>query len=162
MYVGFSSSTSSFPTSHYVLGWSFKMNGQAQELVHSHLPHLTRIGCKKESKLLTIGVPVMSVSLVLLAIVGIIYVIRWKRKFAELLEDWELEYRPQRFKYKELYVATKGFKEKELLGGGFGKVYRGILPTSKTEVAMKKVSHESRQGMKEFVVEVVSIGRLVT
>lgn len=161
MYVGFSSSTSSFPTSHYVLGWSFKMNGQAQELVHSHLPHLPRIECKKESKLLIIGVPVMSVSLVLLAIVGIIYAIRWKRKFAELLEDWELEYGPQRFKYKELYVATKGFKEKELLGGGgFGKVYRGILPASKTEVAVKKVSHESRQGMKEFVAEVVSIGRL--
>ncbi|KAM1094749.1 hypothetical protein ACFX2I_009704 [Malus domestica] len=96
MYVGFSSSTSSFPTSHYVLGWSFKMNGQAQELVHSHLPHLPRIECKKESKLLIIGVPVMSVSLVLLAIVGIIYAIRWKRKFAELLEDWELEYGPQR------------------------------------------------------------------
>ncbi|CAN6715731.1 unnamed protein product [Malus baccata var. baccata] len=147
MYVGFSSSTSSFPTSHYVLGWSFKINGQAQEL--------------KESKLLIIGVPVMSVSLVLLAIVGIIYAIRQKRKFAELLEDWELEYGPQRFKYKELYVATKGFKEKELLGrGGFGKVYRGILPASKTEVAVKKVSHESRQGMKEFVAEVVSIGRL--
>ncbi|KAB2630643.1 L-type lectin-domain containing receptor kinase IV.1-like [Pyrus ussuriensis x Pyrus communis] len=126
MYVGFSSST-------------------AQELAHSQLPNLHRIGGKKVSKLLTIGVPVMSVSLVLLAIVGIMYAIRRKRKF----------------KYKELSVATKGFKQKELLGrGGFGKVYRGILPASKTEVAVKKVSHESRQGMKEFMAEVVSIGHL--
>ncbi|KAM1949266.1 hypothetical protein ACFX15_009340 [Malus domestica] len=94
MYVGFSSSTGSLPTSHYVLGWSFKMNGQAQELVHSQLPNLPRIGGKKVSKLLTIGVPVMSLSLVLLPIVGIISAIRRKRKFAELLEDWELEYGP--------------------------------------------------------------------
>ena len=39
-------------------------------------------------------------------------------------------------------------------------MYRGVLPGSRTEVAVKKVSHGSRQGMKEFVAEVVSIGRL--
>ncbi|CAL8165306.1 unnamed protein product [Prunus armeniaca] len=160
MYVGFSSATGSLPTSHYVLGWSFKMNGQAQELALSQLPKLPRIGGKKISKLLTIGVPVIFVSSVFLAILGAVYAIR-KKKFAELLEDWELEYGPQRFKYKELYIATKGFKEKELLGrGGFGKVYKGILPTSKTEIAVKRISHESRQGMREFVAEIVSIGRL--
>ncbi|XP_009334389.2 L-type lectin-domain containing receptor kinase IV.1-like [Pyrus x bretschneideri] len=161
MYVGFSSSTGSVLTSHYVLGWSFKINGQAQELVVSKLPKLPQIGGKRRSKLLTIGVPILSVSLILLAVYCLIYVIRRKSKFAELLEDWELEYGPQRFKYKELYIATKGFKEKELLGtGGFGKVYRGILPTTKIEIAVKRVSHESRQGMKEFVAEIVSIGRL--
>ncbi|XP_008240475.1 PREDICTED: L-type lectin-domain containing receptor kinase IV.1-like [Prunus mume] len=159
MYVGFSSG-SDF-TSHYVLGWSFEINGQAPELVLSQLPKLPRIGRKKISNFLTVGVPVMSVSLVLLVVSGLIYFIRRKRKFAELLEDWELEYGPQRFKYKDLYIATKGFKENELLGtGGFGKVYRGILPSSKIEIAVKKVSHESRQGMKEFVAEIVSIGRL--
>ncbi|TQE08224.1 hypothetical protein C1H46_006191 [Malus baccata] len=148
MYVGFSASTGSFLTSHYVLGWSFATNGQAREIVLSQLPKLPRIGGKKRSNLVAIGVPVMSVSLVLLAISGLIYGIRRMKKFAELLEDWELEYGPQRFKYKELYIATKGFKEKELLGtGGFGKVYRGILPSSKTEIAVKRVSHDSRQGM---------------
>lgn len=35
-----------------------------------------------------------------------------------------------------------------------------MLPTSKIEIAVKKVSHESRQGMKVFVAEIVSIGRL--
>jgi serine/threonine protein kinase len=48
-----------------------------------------------------------------------------------------------------------------LLGiGGFGRVYRGVLPKSRLDVAVKRVSHESRQGIKEFVSEVVSIGRL--
>ncbi|PRQ43212.1 putative protein kinase RLK-Pelle-L-LEC family [Rosa chinensis] len=161
MYVGFSSATGSVPTSHYVVGWSFRMNGQAQDLITSKLPKLPSIAGKKRSMLFTFGVPLISVSLVLLVVSGVLYVIRRKRKFAEVLEDWELEYGPQRFKYKELYIATKGFREKELLGtGGFGKVYRGLLPSSEVEIAVKRVSHESRQGMKEFVAEIVSIGRL--
>ncbi|XP_061992464.1 L-type lectin-domain containing receptor kinase IV.1-like [Rosa rugosa] len=161
MYVGFSSSTGSFLTSHYVVGWSFRMNGQAQDLIASKLPKLPSIAGKKRSMLFTFGVPLISVNLFLLVVSGVLYVIRRKRKFAEVLEDWELEYGPQRFKYKELYIATKGFREKELLGtGGFGKVYRGLLPSSEIEIAVKRVSHESRQGMKEFVAEIVSIGRL--
>jgi len=44
--------------------------------------------------------------------------------------------------------------------GGFGKVYRGVLPTSKIEIAVKTVSHESKQGKKEFVAEIASMGRL--
>ncbi|KAK4582067.1 hypothetical protein RGQ29_025296 [Quercus rubra] len=159
MYVGFSSATGTFLTSHYILGWSFKMNGKAQELVLSRLPKLPR--GKERSKLLTIGLPVILVSLVLVAISGATYVIKRKRKFAELVEDWEVDYGPHRFKYKDLYIATKGFGDKELLGsGGFGKVYKGVLTTSKIEIAVKKVSHESRQGMREFVAEIVSIGRL--
>jgi serine/threonine protein kinase len=161
MYVGFSSSTGSFLSAHYVLGWSFKVNGQAPELDLSQLPKLPRIGGKPISKFLTIALPVIIVSLVSVAISAVVYVIKRKRKYAELLEDWELQYGPHRFKFKDLYIATKGFRDKELLGaGGFGKVYRGILPTLKIEIAVKRVSHESRQGMKEFVAEIVSIGQL--
>ncbi|XP_059463109.1 L-type lectin-domain containing receptor kinase IV.1-like [Corylus avellana] len=161
MYVGFSSSTASILTAHYVLGWSFKVNGQAPELDVSQLPKLPRIGGKPRSKFLTIGLPWIIVSLASVAISAVVYAIRRKEKFAELLEDWEIQYGPHRFKYKDLYIATKGFRDKELLGaGGFGRVYRGILPTSKIEIAVKRVSHESRQGMKQFVAEIVSIGRL--
>ncbi|KAF2303194.1 hypothetical protein GH714_014478 [Hevea brasiliensis] len=135
MYVGFSSSTASVLTSHYVLGWSYKMNGQAQALDLARLPKLPRIGPKERSKFLTIGVPTISVSVVFILISGLFYFIRRKRKFAEVLEDWELDYGPHRFKYKDLYIATKGFRDKELLGsGGFG--------------------------MKVFIAEIVSIGRL--
>ncbi|MFQ6632047.1 hypothetical protein Gotur_009885, partial [Gossypium turneri] len=161
MYVGFSSSTGSVLTSHYVLGWSFKVNGQAEELTLSQLPKLPRLGPKKKPKVLTIGLPLILVSLALAGVSGAAYLIRRKRKFADVVEDWELEYGPHRFKFKDLYIATKGFKDKELLGaGGFGRVYRGVLPSNKLEVAVKRVSHESRQGMREFVAEIVSIGRL--
>ncbi|GMP50854.1 hypothetical protein CsSME_00017298 [Camellia sinensis var. sinensis] len=161
MYVGFSSSTGSVETSHYVLGWSFQLNGEARPLDLSRLPKLPRIGPKKISKFLTIGLPIICLMSVFGVMAGVVFYVRRKRKFAEVLEDWELAYGPHRFKYKDLYIATKGFREKELLGiGGFGKVYRGILPVSKIEIAVKRVSHESRQGMREFVAEIVSIGRL--
>ncbi|KAK3415759.1 hypothetical protein EUGRSUZ_H01501 [Eucalyptus grandis] len=120
-------------------------------------------GRKKEEtlKVLTIVLPLMVLLVVSMLILGAVYVIRRKRKFAEVLEDWERDYGPHRFKYKDLYTATKGFRDQELLGaGGFGQVYRGILPTSNIEIAVKRVSHESRQGMREFVAEIISIGRL--
>ncbi|GLT89548.1 hypothetical protein SLE2022_075260 [Rubroshorea leprosula] len=161
VYVGFSSSTGSPAASHCVLGWSFMINGQAEELDITRLPKLPRGGPNQTLKYLTIGLPLISLTLVFATVSGVVYFIKRKREFADVVEDWELEYGPQRFKYKDLYVATNGFKDKGLLGsGGFGRVYRGTLPTSKLEIAVKKVSHESRQGMKEFVAEIVSIGRL--
>ncbi|KAK1396851.1 Protein kinase domain-containing protein [Heracleum sosnowskyi] len=122
MYVGFSCTTGSrLVTSHYVLGWSFMVNGMATELDLLNLPKLPRIGPKKKSKSLTTGLPLILVTMFLMTTSGVVYYIRRKKKFAEVLEDWELEYGPHRFKYKELYVATKGFKDKDLLGkGGFG------------------------------------------
>ncbi|KAK7373767.1 hypothetical protein VNO80_07187 [Phaseolus coccineus] len=160
MYVGFSSSTGSIQSYHYILGWSFKVNGQAQQLAFSELPKLPRRGSKEESKVLIVGLPLISLSLVIMVALAVVHVIK-RKKFKELLEDWEQDYGPHRFKYKDLSLATKGFREKELLGsGGFGRVYKGVMPISKIEVAVKKVSHESRQGMREFVAEIVSIGRL--
>ncbi|TMW90076.1 hypothetical protein EJD97_016229 [Solanum chilense] len=158
MYVGFSSSTGSVPTHHYILGWSFKANGKAQEL--SQLPSLPRLGRKGASRFVTIGLPVISLVTIVVATLVVVCYVR-RKKYEEVLEDWEREYRPQRFNYKDLYTATKGFREKELLGaGGFGKVYKGVMPVTKLEIAVKKISHESRQGMKEFVSEIVSIGRM--
>ncbi|XP_058099375.1 L-type lectin-domain containing receptor kinase IV.1-like isoform X2 [Magnolia sinica] len=161
MYIGFSTSTKAAPASHYILGWSFKMNGQAQVLDPLLLPKLPRIGPKKKSKLLTIGLPVIVLFLTLTGISAIGLIVRRKIKFAEVLEDWEREYGTHRFLYKDLFMATKGFTDKELLGiGGFGRVYRGVLSTSNIEVAVKRISHDSRQGMREFISEIMSLGRL--
>jgi len=160
MYVGFSSSTGLMVASQYILGWSFKVNDQAQNLEISELPKLPVFAEKKKSKFLTVGLPLILLSLVFMITLGVMYYVKLK-KFDEVLEDWEHEYGPHRFKFKDLYSATKGFREKGLLGvGGFGRVYKGVIPSSKLEVAVKRVSHESRQGIREFVSEIVSIGRL--
>ncbi|XXG54543.1 hypothetical protein AAC387_Pa03g2393 [Persea americana] len=161
MYVGFSSATGPIVASHYVLGWSFKMNGVAKSLDISSLPKLPRRGSKGRTKFLVIGLPMIVVASVLSITFGVKYIVRRRIKFAEVLEDWEIEYKPHRFSYKDLFIATKGFRDTEILGiGGFGSVYKGILPTSKIEIAVKRVSHESKQGTREFIAEVVSLGRL--
>jgi hypothetical protein len=161
-YVGFSSATGPIHSRHYILGWSFAMDDEPAPAIDiAKLPKLPRLGPKPQSKLPEILLPIGTAALlVALGIVAVILV-RRRRRYAELREDWEVEFGPHRFSYKDLFHATDGFKEKHLLGtGGFGRVYKGVLPTSKLEVAVKKVSHESRQGMREFVAEVVSIGRI--
>ncbi|TVU51552.1 hypothetical protein EJB05_02987, partial [Eragrostis curvula] len=75
--------------------------------------------------------------------------------------EWEREYGPPSFTYRDLLAATNGFKDKLLLGrGGFGRVYRGVLAHSKQTVAIKRVSPESKQGMKEFMAEIIILGHL--
>ncbi|RWW53015.1 hypothetical protein BHE74_00040527 [Ensete ventricosum] len=161
MYVGFSSSTGPWLTSHYVLGWSFKMNGVAQALNVSLLPSLPREKSNQKLKVSRIGLPLASVTVVLIIVGIVVLILRRRTKYSELLEDWELEYGPHRFSYKDLFEATMGFRDKELLGmGGFGRVYKGVLPSSRSEVAVKRVSRGSRQGMREFIAEIVSLGRL--
>ncbi|KAJ6895511.1 hypothetical protein NC651_021884 [Populus alba x Populus x berolinensis] len=160
MYVGFSSSTGAVASSHYILGWSFNRGGEAQSLDVSKLPTLPTRRKSRKKPQLRIVVPTITAIILLVAISGDVCIIR-RKKYEELREDWEQEYGPQRFSYKDLYKATKGFTDSELLGcGGFGKVYRGVLPSSSMQVAVKKVSHDSRQGTKEFVAEIVSMGRL--
>ncbi|TYI58465.1 hypothetical protein E1A91_D11G360700v1 [Gossypium mustelinum] len=148
MYVGFSSSTGSVPatsSSHYILAWSFKMNGSTDELDLFRLPKIPRHdnkGIKQLKKILAITLSFTGLTLVLVLVFGFVLISR-KKRFMEILEDWE------------------GFKKKEVLGrGGFGRQYKGILPSSNIQITVKRISHDSRQGMREFVAEIATIGRL--
>ncbi|KAH7514676.1 hypothetical protein FEM48_Zijuj11G0115100 [Ziziphus jujuba var. spinosa] len=78
----------------------------------------------------------------------------------ESLEDWELDC-PHRFSFKDIYKATKGFKDSEVIGvGGFGAVYKGVLPSTGAEIAVKKITPNSLQGIRDFAAEVESLGQL--
>ncbi|CAM8968072.1 unnamed protein product [Rhodiola kirilowii] len=157
MYVGFSASTGLLASSHYVFGWSFKVNGVARPLTLSSLPKLPKIK-KPISPPLIIGI---SVSAGLVAAAGLAFYIANRIKNADPIQDWELDVGPHRYSYAQLKAATKGFSDKEILGfGGFGKVYRGVLPKSDMVVAVKRISHESRQGLQEFASEITSMGKL--
>uniref|UniRef100_A0A453LX02 non-specific serine/threonine protein kinase n=1 Tax=Aegilops tauschii subsp. strangulata TaxID=200361 RepID=A0A453LX02_AEGTS len=136
-------------------------HGPARPIDIGSLPKLPFVGAKPRSKVLDIVLPIATAAFVLGVVAVVILLVRRRSRYAEVREDWEVEFGPHRFTYKDLFRATEGFKNKTLLGfGGFGRVYKGVLPKSKLEVAVKKVSHESRQGIKEFVAEVVTIGRL--
>ncbi|XP_018820039.2 putative L-type lectin-domain containing receptor kinase II.2 [Juglans regia] len=159
MYVGFSASTGTVASDHYILGWSFNKSGQAQSLDISRLPTLPPRRKRNEKRIVVIWAHLIVVVVLLLMITGAVYYFR-RKKYEEVREDWESEYGTHRFSYKSLYKATKGFKAKEIIGeGGFGKVYRGTLPSNE-QIAVKRVSHDSQQGMKEFVAEIISMGRL--
>ncbi|CAK9158871.1 unnamed protein product, partial [Ilex paraguariensis] len=164
MYVGFSAAAGAAKltgSNHYILGWSFNKTGPAQILDVSILPPVPGVMITKGTLVRDVTISVAVVLVVLIITTGGIAYIKHRRKYAEVREDWEVEYGPQRFSYKDLYKATKGFNHKELLGaGGFGQVFRGILSSSNAQVAVKRVSHESNQGMREFVAEIASMGRL--
>lgn len=158
MFVGFSASTGLLASGHYVLGWSFKINGEAKSLDLVSLPKIQET--KKKHTSLIVSLSVVGIILVLASILISVFLVR-KIKNAEVIEPWELEIVPHRYKYQELKRATRNFKDSELLGfGGFGRVYRGTLPNPRTQVAVKRISHESKQGVREFVSEISTIGRL--
>lgn len=162
MFVGFSSSTGTATGRHYVLGWSFSLNGKAKELDLSKLPSLSTPSTRHVRRrhiILMVALPVAIA--VLAALMLIIHRMRKESKLKSENEEWEVEFGPHRFSYKDLHKATKGFRDENLLGvGGFGSVYKGVLPKSNVEVAVKRISHESRQGMKEFMAEIASTGRV--
>uniref|UniRef100_A0A803LX34 non-specific serine/threonine protein kinase n=1 Tax=Chenopodium quinoa TaxID=63459 RepID=A0A803LX34_CHEQI len=163
MYVGFSSSTSLFTSSQYILGWSWNQSGKAQDLDPSKLPLLPRFKPRKIKLSLSqlIFLVLLSVLLLLLLLISGAVWFLWRKKYEEVLEPWEKKHAPQRFSYKDLYAATRGFRNSELLGvGGFRKVYKGVLSSTGDQVAVKRVSHDSKQGIREFVAEISSMRRL--
>lgn len=111
---------------------------------------------------LGIGVPVLVI--VLIALAGLVYLHR-RRKAAEdhaiLGALKSLPGTPREFKYSELKKATNNFDDKNKLGqGGFGIVYRGILPKETVEIAVKKFSRGNLKGKDDFLAELTIINRL--
>ncbi|AEE84717.2 cysteine-rich RECEPTOR-like kinase [Arabidopsis thaliana] len=62
--------------------------------------------------------------------------------------------------YRTIQTATNDFAESNKIGrGGFGEVYKGTFSNGK-EVAVKRLSKNSRQGEAEFKTEVVVVAKL--
>ncbi|RXH90440.1 hypothetical protein DVH24_035204 [Malus domestica] len=145
MYVGFCAATGALVESHRILAWSFSNSNFSisDALVTQNLPSFV----VSENK----------------SVFGVKGRKRRKRmkgeEDVEKVEDWELEYWPHRIDYEEIHTATEGFSEKKVIGiGGLGKVYKGVLGGA--EVAVKRILLQSERGLKEFVAEVSSLGRL--
>lgn len=64
----------------------------------------------------------------------------------------------QTFTFQELAAATHNFKSDSFIGeGGFGKVYKGRLERTGQNVAIKQLDRNGLQGIREFVVEVLTL-----
>ncbi|EXB93547.1 L-type lectin-domain containing receptor kinase S.1 [Morus notabilis] len=165
MFVGFSASKTQWVEAQRILAWSFSDTGAAREINTTNLPiFLLAESSSSLSSGAIAGIAIGCVVFVILC-ASLGFWLWRKRKLKreeenDDVEDWELDYWPHRISYEELYDATNGFSADELLGsGGFGKVYRGTL-LNNTEIAVKCVNHDSKQGLREFMAEISSMGRL--
>lgn len=166
MYVGFTASTGALVESHKILSWSFSNTNSSlsESLITTGLPtfELPKTPIH-ETKGFIAGLTVGLLFVVIVcSVVAFLLISRkreMKRRRAEM-EDWELEYWPHRISYQEIESATKNFSEENVIGvGGNGKVYKGVLPGG-SDIAVKRISHESSEGIRAFLAEVSSLGRL--
>lgn len=165
MFVGFSASKTLWVEVRRILAWSLSDTGAPpREINTTGLPVFFLDSPSSSLSTGAIAGIVIGcvVFLCLLGLGG--YFLWWKlirEEEEEEAEEWELEFWPHRFTYEDLSAATDSFSSDRLLGsGGFGKVYRGILSNNSNEVAVKCVNHDSKQGLREFMAEIESMGRL--
>ncbi|KAK6133449.1 hypothetical protein DH2020_032817 [Rehmannia glutinosa] len=166
MYVGFTASTGDMIQSHKILGWSFSNTNFSlseglitEGLPSFELPETPIHRTKGFIAGVTAGILLFAI---LCSIASYLFVKRRRRILKEIdeMEDWELEYWPHRITYQEIDSATKRFAEENVIGiGGNGKVYKGVLPGG-SEVAVKRISHENGEGIRAFLAEISSLGRV--
>ncbi|XP_038879424.1 L-type lectin-domain containing receptor kinase S.1 [Benincasa hispida] len=164
MFVGFSASKTKWVEAQRILAWSFSDTGVAREINTTNFPVFMRASSPSSLPPGSVASIVIGCVVFVIIIAGFGVFWYWRKNRAkeedDEIEDWELEYWPHRFSNEELSQATDGFSDENLLGsGGFGKVFKGTLPNN-TEIAVKCVNHDSKQGLREFMAEISSMGRL--
>lgn len=95
----------------------------------------------------------------LVALLGLFFIVYWRQKRRLLIATKTMEHSLTRFVYRDLQSATKNFSQK-LGAGGFGSVFKGILPDSTAIAAKKLDSINHSQGEKQFRAEVSAIGMI--
>ncbi|KFK24659.1 hypothetical protein AALP_AA8G008300 [Arabis alpina] len=167
MYVGFTAATGDHSSAHYIMGWSFSSGGDTpvvETLNLSDLPRAPPNTAKNRgynSQVLALILALSGVTVILLALLFFFVIYKKRLQEGEILEDWEINH-PHRLRYKDLYAATDGFNQNRIVGtGGFGTVFKGSVSSSSSDqIAVKKITPNSMQGVREFVAEVESLGRL--
>ncbi|XP_073126248.1 G-type lectin S-receptor-like serine/threonine-protein kinase At4g27290 [Henckelia pumila] len=102
-----------------------------------------------------------SVLAIILVVLVLCYLWQLNRQTGEtrtnnIEEDQELHL----FPFKCILAATNNFSLHNKIGqGGFGPVYKGELPGAQ-EIAVKRLSQDSGQGLREFKNEVILIAKL--
>uniref|UniRef100_A0A0D9X1T0 Protein kinase domain-containing protein n=1 Tax=Leersia perrieri TaxID=77586 RepID=A0A0D9X1T0_9ORYZ len=120
-------------------------------------------GKKKSSPVLAIVLPIVLVGLLMFTLVTL-YIWRKKRLLpkAPLIENTDdLEDFDSIFiELATLQLATTNFDESNRIGeGGFGVVYKGVLPDGQ-EVAVKRLSRFSKQGLGQLKNELALVAKL--
>lgn len=128
-------------------------------------PATTGGGGNKTGRVLAIALPI--VAAIIAAVVICFYI--WKRKterarkpsIADPTDPEDIgSIDSLILSISTLRVATDNFDDSNKLGeGGFGVVYKGVLPSDQ-EIAVKRLSQSSRQGIEELKNELVLVAKL--
>ncbi|VFQ67312.1 unnamed protein product [Cuscuta campestris] len=129
---------------------------------------------RRRRKIITVGLPLIIVAALVAIVFGTIFCLKKRRMSPETTknvfaahnykessggthsEDLDL---PQ-FDLYTLTLATDQFSVHNKIGeGGFGPVYKGVLKGGQ-EIAVKRLSEASKQGLREFRNEVICITKL--
>lgn len=128
---------------------------------------------KKKSAVLKIILPAMA-SLLILTCICLVWICKSRgKRFSRKIRNKHTKQHLNAFNeienenievasvgFEDILTATDNFSDYNILGkGGFGKVYKGMLEGDE-EVAVKRLSKGSGQGVEEFRNEVVLIAKL--
>ncbi|GLU23490.1 hypothetical protein SLE2022_394900 [Rubroshorea leprosula] len=109
-----------------------------------------------KKQVMIIVISVMLTGMVLIGLLCYIWIKKRRKQGGGENEEMELPI----FDLTTMVKATDNFSGNNMLGqGGFGPVYKGILADGQ-EIAVKRLSKSSRQGMVEFKNEVILIAKL--
>ncbi|CAK8577923.1 unnamed protein product [Lathyrus sativus] len=76
-------------------------------------------------------------------------------------DEFQMSAGPKKMSYYELLNATNNFEETRKLGrGGFCGVYKGYFKDSNSVTAIKRISADSRQGIKQYSAKMKIISQL--
>ncbi|AES90558.1 putative protein kinase RLK-Pelle-L-LEC family [Medicago truncatula] len=159
--VGISASTGKVDEEHMLLSWSFSTSQPSYFVVD---PRKTKLW-----EGLAVGGVCLSWSLV-----AILIIFLWKKNKGkedeptsettsdqDMDDEFQMGAGPKKISYYELLNATNNFEETQKLGqGGFGGVYKGYFKDSNSVAAIKRISADSRQGVKQYSAEVKIISQL--
>ncbi|KAJ8541226.1 hypothetical protein K7X08_002042 [Anisodus acutangulus] len=109
---------------------------------------------RKKAEILAVSFSLL-MAMILLSLILFLYI--WKKKKKLKLQD---EFELPMFQLSTLTRATNNFSVSNKIGeGGFGAVYKGVLEEGQ-EIAVKRLSRTSMQGLDEFKNEVIYIAKL--
>nr|GMC48213.1 G-type lectin S-receptor-like serine/threonine-protein kinase At4g27290 [Ipomoea batatas] len=115
--------------------------------------HSSSMGRKTRLLVLCLLLPAVTV---LAGVSFVWYFFRTRKREQKLENELELPI----FDWSTISRATNNFSQENMLGqGGFGAVYKGVLDGGE-EIAVKRLSKNSMQGLEEFKNEVICIAKL--
>ncbi|CAI8617997.1 unnamed protein product [Vicia faba] len=167
--VGISASTGTVDEEHMLQSWSFSTS-QPDYDSYEDDPE-KKINLTKTKLLEGLGV---GFGCLCLSLIAMLIILLWKtnkRKGEDLTsettsdldmdDEFQMNAGPKKISYYELLNATNNFEETQKLGqGGFGGVYKGYFKDSNSTAAIKRISADSRQGIKQYSAEVKIISQL--